>query len=106
MTDNPNYDAVCFHAQQCIEKMMKAQLIHLGVIPTKTHDLAYLNQLLMPVCPGWSWPVEDFRFLTRAAVTFRYSGESADLEEARQAFGIATRLRHKLRHFFQSKAVK
>ena len=20
--DNPNYDAVCFHAQQCIEKLM------------------------------------------------------------------------------------
>lgn len=23
----PNYDAVCFHAQQCIEKLLKALLI-------------------------------------------------------------------------------
>ena len=94
--EQPNYDAVCFHAQQCIEKLMKALLIHLGVIPTKTHDLAFLDQLLTPICPGWSWPSDDLRFLTRASVAFRYPGESADREEAAQAFNIATRLREKL----------
>jgi HEPN domain-containing protein len=94
--EQPNYDAVCFHAQQCIEKLMKALLIHLGVIPTKTHDLAFLDQLLTPICPGWSWPSDDLRFLTRASVAFRYPGESADREEAAQAFDIATRLREKL----------
>ncbi len=26
----PNFDAVCFHAEQCAEKLMKALLIHLG----------------------------------------------------------------------------
>jgi HEPN domain-containing protein len=25
---SPNYDAACFHCQQCIEKLMKALLIH------------------------------------------------------------------------------
>ena len=94
--DRPNYDAVCFHAQQCIEKLMKGLLIHLGVIPTKTHDLAYLDQFLAPVCPDWSWPTADLRFLTRAAVAFRYPGESADREEAAQALDIAARLREKL----------
>lgn len=24
--DHPNYDAVCFHAQQCVEKYLKACL--------------------------------------------------------------------------------
>lgn len=99
--EDPNYDAVCFHAQQCIEKLMKGLLIHLGVVPTKIHDLAYLEQLLAPVCPQWSWPVEELRFLTRAAVAFRYPGESADQEEATQALGIATRLREKLLSLFQ-----
>jgi len=51
-TANPNYDAVCFHAQQCVEKLMKALLIHLGVTPPKTHDLGALEALLTPVCPG------------------------------------------------------
>ncbi len=26
--ESPNYDAVCFHAQQCVEKLMKAVLIN------------------------------------------------------------------------------
>jgi HEPN domain-containing protein len=94
--EQPNYDAVCFHAQQCIEKLMKALLIHLGVIPTRTHDLSFLDQLLTPVCPKWSWLSDDLRFLTRAAVAFRYPGESADREEAAQALDIASRLQGKL----------
>ncbi|MDP8241142.1 MAG: HEPN domain-containing protein [Candidatus Hatepunaea meridiana] len=72
--DQPNYDAVCFHAQQCIEKLLKAILIHHKVIPPKTHDLAVLNQLLSSVYSGWSWTLEELRFLTRAAVEYRYPG--------------------------------
>jgi len=100
--EEPNYDAVCFHAQQCIEKLMKALLIHLGVAPTKTHDLAYLDQLLTQAYPDWFWPLEDLRFLTRAAVAFRYPGESAEREEAAQAFEIASRLREKLLSLLQT----
>lgn len=96
-TTTPNYDAVCFHAQQCVEKMMKALLIHLGVTPPKAHDLCALEALLAPVCPAWSWPARDLRFLTRASVDFRYPGEQADKEEARQACEIAGSLRQRLR---------
>ena len=96
VVDQPNFDAVCFHAQQCIEKLLKGFLIHRGVVPAKTHDLAYLCQLLAPVCPEWSWPIEDLRFLTRAAVAFRYPGESADREEAALSLDIATHLRKNL----------
>ena len=96
-TATPNYDAVCFHAQQCVEKLMKALLIHLGVTPPKTHDLRALEALLVPVCPAWSWPAQDLRFLTRASVDFRYPGEQADQEEARQAYEISSSLRQRLR---------
>ena len=34
-TGTPNLDAVCFHAEQCAEKLMKALLIHLGVTPRR-----------------------------------------------------------------------
>ena len=94
--EQPNYDAVCFHAQQCIEKLMKGLIIQRGIMPPKTHDLAYLSQFLAPVCPEWSWPLEDLRFLTRAAVAFRYPGESADREEAAVSLAIATHLRENL----------
>ena len=46
----PNYDAVCFHAEQAGEKLMKALLIERGVTPPRTHDLVVLDRLLAPVC--------------------------------------------------------
>jgi HEPN domain-containing protein len=92
----PNYDAVCFHAQQCVEKLMKGLLIHLGVVPPRTHDLAHLHRILARACPAWSWPVGEMRFLSRAAVDFRYPGEAADREQAERAFELAARVRASL----------
>ena len=96
-TESPNFDAVCFHAQQCVEKLMKALLIQLGAVPPRSHDLTELDRLLAPICGPWSWPAQELRFLTRAAVDFRYPGESADLSEATESLEIARRLRAKLR---------
>jgi HEPN domain-containing protein len=93
----PNFDAVCFHAEQCGEKLMKALLIHVGVTPPRSHDLVALDRLLAPTCASWSWPANELRLLTRAAVDFRYPGEAADEKEAIEAFEIATRMRNKLR---------
>ena len=99
-TGPPNFDAVCFHAEQCAEKLIKAQLIHLGATPPRTHDLVALDSLLRPICQGWSWPVVELRHLTRAAVDFRYPGDAADQKEASEAFEIATRMRAKLLGLF------
>jgi HEPN domain-containing protein len=38
----PNYDAVCFHAQQCAEKYLKAMLQEAGIVFGKTHNLIIL----------------------------------------------------------------
>ena len=94
--DCPNHDAVCFHSQQCIEKLLKAMLIRCGSTPPKTHDLAHLDSLLVGPCPDWSWPVEELRFVSRAAVAFRYPGESATVEEAAEVHELASRMRKKL----------
>jgi HEPN domain-containing protein len=95
--ESPNFDAVCFHAQQCVERLMKALLIHLGIVPPRTRDLAELDRLLAPVCTPWSWPVQELRFLTRASVGFHYPGESADHEDATQSLDLATQMRERLR---------
>jgi HEPN domain-containing protein len=100
VTDAPNFDAVCYHSQQCIEKLMKALFIHLGVVPPRTHDLVLLDQLLSPVASGWSWDIAELRFLTRAAVEFRYPGETADKDEAEEAFELCTRMRAGLLSLF------
>jgi HEPN domain-containing protein len=93
----PNLDAVCFHAEQCIEKLMKAFLIQRGVTPPRSHDLVTLDRLIASTGVAWSWPVEELRLLTRAAVDFRYPGESADQAEASESFEIASRMRAQLR---------
>jgi HEPN domain-containing protein len=93
---SPNFDAVCFHCQQCVEKLMKALLIHLGTTPPKTHELLILDELLAPICSGWAWSAEDLRFLSRSAVFLRYPGESAEKEDARDAMKLAKKLRAEL----------
>ena len=48
---NPNYDAACFFAQQCVEKYIKARLVETDVYFKKLHDLSYLLALVVPVEP-------------------------------------------------------
>jgi len=50
----PNYDAACFHAQQCAEKYMKARLQEANISFPRTHDLEVLLDLLLRIEPGWS----------------------------------------------------
>jgi len=92
----PNYDAVCFHCQQCIEKLLKGILIARGVSPPKLHDLVELNRLLVSSEKSWNWPDEDMRLLTHAAVSFRYPGEFAGAEEAQAALNVCGKLRRRL----------
>lgn len=40
-------NVICFHAQQCIEKYLKAVLVSFGIIPPKIHDLIMLNDILV-----------------------------------------------------------
>jgi HEPN domain-containing protein len=94
--DPPNYDAACFHAQQCVEKLVKAAVIAQGGSPPKTHDLTVLSRLLSSLAPEWHWPVEELRLLSRSAVIFRYPGESADREEAEAALTVSKAMRERL----------
>ncbi|HEX7721914.1 MAG TPA: HEPN domain-containing protein [Pyrinomonadaceae bacterium] len=82
---HPNYDAVCFHAQQCAEKYLKAFLQEANIAFPKTHDLADLLALTLSVEPSWSSLTSDLNVLSSFAVEYRYPGDSADLIEA-QAF--------------------
>jgi len=39
LTENSTTDMICFHAQQCVEKYLKAYLIAKGISFRKTHDI-------------------------------------------------------------------
>ena len=81
----PNYDAVCFHAQQCAEKYLKACLQEADMPFGRTHNLPALLDLLLPIAPGLDTLRSHLRALTVFAVDLRYPGESAEKAEAREA---------------------
>lgn len=91
-----NHDAACFHAQQCVEKLMKAFLIQSGKTFLRTHDLGTLNESVADCGVVCLATTAELRFLTRAAVTFRYPGEEATRSDARHAYRICVRLREQL----------
>lgn len=97
VTTNPNHDATCFHAQQCIEKYLKARLQE-AVIPFgKTHDLSLLLDLLLPVEPSWEALRSDLQALTVFAVAYRYPDDSADEDDAREAMAKCRNVRQIIR---------
>lgn len=85
VSNNPNYDAICFHAQQCAEKYLKARLQESGIPFGKTHDLSTLLDLTLPVEPSWDNLRTDLQTLSAFAVAYRYPGDSADEIDAREA---------------------
>lgn len=93
----PNYDAACFHAQQCAEKYLKARRQEAALSFGKTHNLTALLDLLAPIEPSWETLRPHLRALTVFAVEVRYSGESADKTEAREAVARCREVRHRVR---------
>jgi len=82
---HPSYDAVCFHAQQCAEKYLKARLCEADAVFGKTHDLVALLDQALDYEPSWEGFREDLAYLSDFAVGVRYPGESADVTDALEA---------------------
>lgn len=94
---NPAYNAVCFHAQQCLEKYLKAVLAQEGKPFMKIHDLDVLLNSCLVFFPLWDAMRADLKRLSQYAVQFRYPGESADRDEAVLAVKIMKRCRAEIR---------
>ncbi|MSU57674.1 MAG: HEPN domain-containing protein [Pedosphaera sp.] len=92
-----NFDAVCFHAQQCVEKYLKARLIRADINFPKTHDLVAFLALVQKVEPLWQPWKDHLAKLTHYAVTVRYPGESAERADAAEALKLARLPRAEMR---------
>ncbi|MBL7154876.1 MAG: HEPN domain-containing protein [Phycisphaerae bacterium] len=91
-------DTVSFHAEQCVEKYLKAFLVYKGIDFPRTHDIERLVALL----PENIWlrlSVEEQRRLTAYATVTRYPGEyePIPLREAQQSVRLARRARKEIR---------
>lgn len=82
VTEDPAYGAVCFHAQQCAEKYLKARLVMADIEFRYSHDLLYLHKLVLSVEPGWNFLHDSLKKLTIYAIAARYPGMDATAEQA------------------------
>ena len=85
---------VCFHAQQAVEKYLKAVLVHLNVPFPKVHDLTLIHALLPKQVP---MPLDgkDLSRASRFAVESRYPEhvEPSSRSDAEWAVEFARRVR-------------
>ena len=93
----PNYEGVCFHAQQCGEKYLKARLHAAGIRFPKTHDLSALLDLAVTIESEWELLRAAAELLTDYAVRFRYPGAAATKAKARQAVESCELVRERTR---------
>ncbi len=89
--EGANWDAVCFHAQQAVEKYLKGILQEIEKPFSKTHDLSVLLELALSEFPELNILADDLEWLSAFAVEFRYPGEEALEEDAKHALAIMER---------------
>ena len=86
---SPNYDAVCFHAQQCAEKYLKAILQENDKRIPKIHFLLELLAMILKFDGSYELLKSDLEVLEDYSVRFRYPGEFAAKHEAQSAYAAA-----------------
>jgi HEPN domain-containing protein len=97
---NPNYDAVCFHAQQCAEKYLKARLQEASIPFKKIHDLKILLNDILPIEQTWISLRNNADSLTIYAVKFRCPGNSSSKLEAKESVKHCRLIRKTVRQSF------
>lgn len=67
-------ETLCFHAQQAVEKSIKAVLLYNGIKFPYTHDIARLITILVDAGIPWPKALDEASRLTGYAVETRYPG--------------------------------
>lgn len=89
------WDTVCFHAQQAVEKTLKAFLVFRFRPVLRTHDLVALLAACVEVEPSLSILERDCRDLSAFAVGARYPDDiyEPDEEDGRRMIAAMNRVR-------------
>ncbi|MEW6103706.1 MAG: HEPN domain-containing protein [bacterium] len=90
---DPLFDLVCYHCQQACEKYFKASLVFKEKNPPWTHDLENLLDLCGEDDPSFEEIREIIMPLTPYVVEYRYPGEEAIEEEAKDALERTKKIR-------------
>jgi HEPN domain-containing protein len=90
---SPNYDAVCFHTQQCAEKYFKAILQENDKHIPKIHFLLELLAMILKFDTSYEFLKVDLETLEDYSVRFRYPGHFAEKDEAQAAYAATKTVR-------------
>jgi HEPN domain-containing protein len=98
-------DAICFHAQQRVEKYIKALMAAREIAIPKIHDIEDLISSL-PEQDRPRTTSADEALLTQYAIEGRYPGfDDVTLTEAQKAVGLARQIREEIRGKLPSAAL-
>src|SRR5438067_9702265 len=89
----PLWAPLCFHAQQCAEKYLKARLNEASIQFHRTHDLEQLLNQAVSIEPLWAAFRGALKRLSDAAILPRYPGGVFTKAEARRALQTAKSFR-------------
>ena len=84
---------ICFHAQQCAEKYLKALLISRNIEPPRTHSLETLLDLIVDNVPELGQCRDMLTDLTPYRVECRYPGVAATPDDAEYCIETVRELR-------------
>ncbi|MCS6950910.1 MAG: HEPN domain-containing protein [Armatimonadota bacterium] len=106
------HNQVCFHAQQCVEKTIKALIAHAGGLVPRTHRLTDLLESVDLPCNPLAELAADIKLLERYYIPTRYpdalpGGLPDGLPneaDAREALEVARKSLQQVARFLQARA--
>jgi HEPN domain-containing protein len=98
LRENCPFDLICYHAQQCAEKYLKALLTSQALRVPRTHDLRFLVRQL-PADLKLDIELDHVITLNRYSIETRYPENWDDIErpEAERAVALARAVRDAVR---------
>jgi HEPN domain-containing protein len=96
--DLEDYEIAAFHAQQAVEKLIKAYLVRHQVEFAKTHEIKALRALVASVDQILAAELAGADDLTPYAVDYRYPGDAGDVsqEDAEKALRLVEAAREQV----------
>ncbi|MFB6356619.1 MAG: HEPN domain-containing protein [bacterium] len=94
--DDPVYDAILYHLQQCVEKYLKALFQEHQIELEKVHDLTYLAEKVKPHV-NLTNHYDELTELSEWAVKARYPGAKSTHKEAQTSLRTCEKVRSIIR---------
>jgi len=95
--DDPNFDAVCYHAKECALNYLRARLQESDIEFPSTAHLVVLLELCLDLEPDWDNLRDNLRVLTYASNQILDPENRANRPNASEAFDMAKGFRDEVR---------